>query len=96
MLARDVGLASGFVLVVSDVGLGRLCGVVRLLGVVLVLDQQAQRFGGLGQDSDGAGPSGPDWIGVAFSREDVSDPVDCGEEPDGVTGCGFARLVLRR
>ena len=62
VLVRGVRL--GFILV-RDVWFGRLGGLVWLIGaVVLMLDEQPQGFSGLGQDSDGAGPPGPDRVGV--------------------------------
>jgi hypothetical protein len=42
----------------------------------------------LGEDADGFGAAYVDGVVVALPGEDVSDPVDGGFEPDGVTGGG--------
>ena len=56
--------------------------------VVLMFTEQLQRFRRLGEDADGLGPADIDAIGVAFTAEDVGDPVDGGLEPDGIPGGG--------
>jgi hypothetical protein len=54
----------------------------------LVLAQQLEGLGGLGEDADGFGAAHIDRVGVALPGEDVGDPVDGGFEPDGVLGGG--------
>jgi hypothetical protein len=54
--------------------------------VVLVLAEQLQGLGGLGENTDGFGAPYLDGVGVASLGEDLSDPVDSGFEPDGIAG----------
>ena len=56
---------------------------------VLVVDEQLQRLGGSGQDADGVGSSGADWVGVAADSQDLSDPVDGRQKPDRIPGGCF-------
>src|SRR5688572_32188204 len=56
--------------------------------VVLVLVEQLQGLGGLGEDADGFGAPHLNLIGVALAGEDVGDSVDSGFEPDGIPGSG--------
>jgi hypothetical protein len=46
----------------------------------LILAQQLEGLGGLGEDADGFGAADIDWVGVALPGEDVGDPVDGGFE----------------
>jgi hypothetical protein len=55
---------------------------------VLVLAQQLQSLGGLGEDADGFGTADVHRILIALLGEDVGDSVDGGFEPDGITGGG--------
>ena len=54
--------------------------------VVLVLAEQLEGLGGLGEDADGFGAAYVDGVVIALPGEDVGDPVDGGFEPDGITG----------
>ena len=54
--------------------------------VVLVLTQQLQGLGGLGEDADGFGAAHVDGVVIALFGEEVGDPVDGGFEPDGISG----------
>jgi hypothetical protein len=54
--------------------------------VVLVLAEQLQGLGGLGENTDGFGAPYLDGVGVASLGEDLSDPVDSGFEPDRIAG----------
>jgi hypothetical protein len=56
--------------------------------VVLVLAEQLEGVGGLGEDANGFGAAYLNRIRVALLGEDVGDPVDGGFEPDGITGGG--------
>jgi hypothetical protein len=56
--------------------------------VVLVLVEQRQGLGGLGEDADGCGAAYICWVIIALPVEDVGDAVDGGFEPDGVPGGG--------
>ena len=53
---------------------------------MLVLAEQLECVGGLGEDADGFGTPYLNWVGVALAGEDVGDSVDGGFEPDGITG----------
>jgi hypothetical protein len=57
----------------------------------LVLVEQLEGVGGLGEDADGFGAAHLDRVGVALVGEDVGDSVDGGFEPDGITGGGRGR-----
>ncbi len=63
------------------VGFGRSVPVV-----VLLLAEQLQSFGGLGEDADGFGATHLNRIGVASPGQDVGDPINGGFEPDRITG----------
>jgi hypothetical protein len=52
----------------------------------LVLAQQLQCQGGLGEDADGFGAPYIDGVCVALLGEDLCDPVDGGFEPDRIAG----------
>jgi hypothetical protein len=52
----------------------------------LVVVEQLEGLGGLGEDADGFGAAYVAGVVVALPGEDVGDPVDGGFEPDGVTG----------
>jgi hypothetical protein len=76
---------------------GRFLGEIGWFGgsvpvVVLMLAEQLQRLGGLSQDPDGLGPADIKAIGVAFTAEDVGDPINGGFEPDGIPG--VARAII--
>ncbi len=62
---------------------------------MLVLAQQLQCLGGLGEDADGCGAAYVRGVGVALRGEDLSDPVDGGFEPDGITGGGAGNDQLQ-
>ncbi|GAA1427013.1 hypothetical protein GCM10009616_03060 [Microlunatus lacustris] len=66
-------------LVLVLVGLG-------LDGLVLVVDQELQRGGRLGEQTDGLGPPHTDRVAITLDSEDVGEPVDGGHEPAGVPG----------
>jgi hypothetical protein len=52
----------------------------------LVLVEQLQGFGGLGEDAEGFGEPHLNWISVTSPVEDVGDPVHGRFEPDRVAG----------
>jgi hypothetical protein len=54
----------------------------------LVLAEQLEGLGGLGEAADGFGAAYVDGVVIALPGEDVGDPVDGGFEPDGVAGGG--------
>ena len=56
--------------------------------VVLVLAEQLEGLGGLGEDADGFGAAYICWVVIALPGEDVGDAVDGGFEPDGISGAG--------
>ena len=56
--------------------------------VVLVLAEQLEGLGGLGEDANGLGAAYLDGVGVAVVGEDVGDSVDRGFELDRVSGGG--------
>src|SRR5688572_11256158 len=56
--------------------------------VVLVLVEQLEGSGGLGEDADGFGASHFHGVLIALVGEDVGDAVDGGFEPDGIPGSG--------
>jgi hypothetical protein len=56
--------------------------------VVLVLAEQLEGLGGLGEDADGFGAAYICWVVIALPAEDVGDAVDGGFEPDGISGGG--------
>ena len=62
--------------------------VLVLIGVVLMVAQQLEGVGGLGEDADRLGAADVDRVGVAVKAEDVGDPVDGGLEPDRIAGGG--------
>jgi hypothetical protein len=55
---------------------------------VLVLVEQLEGLGGLGEDADGFGAAHLNGVGIALVGEDVGDSVDGGLEPDGIAGGG--------
>src|SRR6185312_16734926 len=52
--------------------------------IALMLTQQLQCLGGLGEDADGLGAAHIHRIGVALLGEDLGDSVDGGFEPDRI------------
>ena len=53
--------------------------------VVLMLAEQLQRFGGLGEDPDGFGTPHLNSVSITLPGEDVGDPINGGFEPDRIT-----------
>ena len=84
---------------IGCVALGGLLGEIWFVGeigwffgsvpvVVLVVVEQLEGLGGLGEDADGFGAAYVYGVVIALAGEDVGDPVDGGFEPDGVSGGG--------
>jgi hypothetical protein len=80
-------------LVVSGRFVGGFAGSVPV--IVLVLAEQLQGVGGLGEDADGFGTADVYRIKIALPGEDVRDSVDGGFEPDGITGGGAGNDQLQ-
>jgi len=62
---------------------------------VLVLAEQLQGLGGLGEYADGFGAADIDGVLIALESQDVGDPVDGGFEPDDITGGGAGNDQLQ-
>ena len=67
-------------------GIGGFRGSVPV--VVLVLAEQLQGLGGLGEDADGFGTPHLNRVSIALLGEDVGDPINGGFEPDRITSSG--------
>ena len=74
----------GLVLAIFRGVLGWVGGSVPI--IVLVLVEQLEGLGGLGEDAEGFGATYLNGVGVALVSQNVGDAVDGGFEPDGITG----------
>jgi hypothetical protein len=79
---RGVGVVLERVLGRSLHPFGGLVCLIR--AVLLVLDQQPQRFGGLGQNPERAGPPRSQWIDITAGGQYLSDPAHRRQEPDRI------------